>query len=228
MNREPTFLYTTAEPSTSAIRALGNFRATSAQVLLFCGLTGVLLILYMIYSEYWLQKSIHPLMKILPFVLFLGAIASRRKESQAAQNAHQGATAEEKIFILLELVLVPLGWNFQYNYKLAERWDIDVVALSPAGKTYIIDVKSHKGTKLVTEDGIYRVWNGEVSCFKKDLLKGVLRQAVTLRNRENLRWVSPIICFTEGWIEYQTDTKNPQKVLVVSKRQLTDLLLSLG
>ena len=182
----------------------------------------------MIYSEYWLQRSIHPLMKLLPFVLFLGAVVSRRQESQAAQNAHQGATAEETIFTLLESALVPLGWNFQYNYKLAERWDIDVVALSPAGNFYIIDVKSHKGTKLVTEDGVYRVWNGQVTPFKKDLLKGVLRQAVTLRNRESLRWVSPIICFTEGWIEYQTDNIVSQKVQVISKRQLTALLLSLG
>lgn len=217
----------TAAAPTSEIRALGAFRETGAQVCLLLVLTGVLLIGYLIYVEYWLDRHINVVIKILPFILFLGAIASKQQESQAAKNAHQGATAEEDIFSLLESELVPLGWSFRYNEKLAARWDIDIVALSPAGKTYIIDVKSHKGTKLVTKEGVFRLYKGQISDFEKDLLKGVLRQAVTLRNRDNLRWVTPLLCFTEGWIEYNTEEQTCRRVMVVSKRQIVTSLLGL-
>ena len=227
MRQQPSFSTEDTTAPTSAIRALGNFRETGAQICLLLGLTGVVLIVYLIYAEYWLDRRINIIIKILPFILFLGAIAAKQKEAQAASNAHQGATAEEDIFSLLESELVPLGWRFRYNEKLAARWDIDIVALSPAGKTYIIDVKSHKGTKLVTKEGVFRLYQGQISEFEKDVLKGVLSQAVTLRNRDNLRWVTPLLCFTEGWIEYETNERTCRRVMVVSKRQIVPSLRGL-
>ena len=120
-----------------------------------------------------------------------------------------------------------MGWQFRYNEKLAANWDIDIVALSPLGNTYIIDVKSHKGTKLVTSDGVYRKYGNTIYEFEKDFIKGMLAQAVRLKQQRRLRWVTPLLCFTEGWIEYESQDKSPRGVVVVSVRQLVTFLLSL-
>ena len=215
------------QQSISAIRALGDYRQAGANLFLWCALIFVGLILYMLYAIYWLDKDINTILKGITLCTLVGAIASGKKEAQSAKNAHQGATAEEDIFTLVESELVPLGWQFRYNEKLAANWDIDIVALSPTGKTYIIDVKSHKGTKLVTGDGVYRRYGNKIYPMKKDPLKGVLAQAVNLKQRDNLRWVTPLLCFTEGWIKYESVERSPRGVEVVSARQLVASLLRL-
>ena len=215
------------QQSISAIRALGDYRQAGANLFLWCALIFVGLILYMLYAIYWLDKDINTILKGITLCTLVGAIASGKKEAQSAKNAHQGATAEEDIFTLVESELVPLGWQFRYNEKLAANWDIDIVALSPTGKTYIIDVKSHKGTKLVTSDGVYRKYGDTIYQFEKDFLKGILAQAVNLKQRDNLCWVTPLLCFTEGWIEYETHERSPRGVVVVSVRQLVASLLRL-
>ena len=215
------------QQSISAIRALGDYRQTGTNLFLWCAVIFVGLILYMLYAIYWLDRDINTVLKGVTLCTLVGAIASGKKEAQSAKNAHQGATAEEDIFTLVESELVPLGWQFRYNEKLAANWDIDIVALSPTGKTYIIDVKSHKGTKLVTGDGLYKTYRNKILEFEKDILKGVKAQAATLKKQADLQWVTPLICFTEGWIDYEMDGMKTKGVMVVSKRQLVATLRAL-
>ena len=212
---------------TSAIRAIGNYRKAGSKIHLFLVFISSFTIAYALYQIYWLGSEIHWLPKMLLLVSVPGAYCSYLAEKQGAKNAHQGASAEEQIFSLLDSALTHFGWQFRHNEKLAAKWDIDIVAYSPSGNTYIIDVKSHKGTKVVTDQRIYKRYGAKTYEFEKDFLKGAMNQALTLKERDDLRFVVPLLCFAHGTVEYTSGVKNPRSVTVVSVGELVQTLLNL-
>lgn len=212
---------------TSAIRALGNYRKAGSTLHLFFVVILSLTILYLLYLMYGLGREVDWLPKVLLLISVPGAYFSYGVEKQGAKNAHQGARAEEQVCSMLHTRLTRLGWQFQHNQMLAAKWDIDIVAYSPSGNTYIIDVKSHRGTKVVTEKKIYKRYGSKTYEFEKDFLKGAMAQALALKKRDNLRFVVPLLCFTDGKLEYTSGVRNPGHVTVVSVGELVPTLLSL-
>ncbi len=54
-----------------------------------------------------------------------------------------------------------------------------------------------------------------------------MAQALTLKERDDLRFVVPLLCFANGTVEYVDGVRNPRSVTVVSAGELVQTLLVL-
>lgn len=212
------------EQVSSGIRQLESFYTTANQLYVVLGTLSLGLIGYCYKSIFIDDANPHPLVKIGLLGCLFTALASALAESKKSKNAKQGADGEEDIFMLLRESLVGRGWNLQFNVMLADNWDVDVIAESPRRNTYIIDVKSHRGTKLVTNDRLTRRYGAKEYPFKKCFLTKAKSQAATVKERFKYPWVTPIVCFSDGQVEYLEERIDPQGVVVVSAGDLVKSL----
>ncbi len=142
-----------------------------------------------------------------------------------ARRADQGARGEEE----MAQELVPLGqegWQIEYGLWLSGGLgDADIVCLSPKGKAYVIDVKSHGGE--VTTDGqqLYRRWGQQSRSFEKDFLERCLQQASQVKRQKGWRKVTPILAFSKAQVRVKAE--RIRGVYVVDKQRLVPLLRSL-
>ena len=142
-----------------------------------------------------------------------------------ANRADQGAAGEEAIAV----VLTPLqseGWQIEYGVRDRSVGDVDVFLLSPQGRAYTIDVKSHRGE--VRSDGkqLYRQYGRSQYPFEKDFLNQATRQAVAMKKLKGLDFVTAIVAFSQAKVEIR---ENPvARVYVVGKQDLVRCLRSLG
>lgn len=142
-----------------------------------------------------------------------------------ARYADQGAAGEEAIATILK-PLETKGWTIEYGILIRSIGDIDVFLLSPQGRAFIIDVKSHWGE--VRSDGrkLYRWHKHSTQPFEKDFLAQAKRQAVEVGKLKNLKFVTPMIAFSNARVEISS---NPVAgVYVVSKSTLMSCLRSQG
>lgn len=136
-----------------------------------------------------------------------------------ARRALQGALGEEQLGLILSS-LVLKGWVVEYNLPL-HRTDADVFLISPTRRYYVIDSKSHKSGIVFFDPKLQRlrrryhtaVYDFEqAACSRpKDFLKSVKGQAFQLAQSRNLRWVTPILCFT-GEVEIDSSILFDQPV----------------
>lgn len=211
----------------SAIRELAAKRALGVKTFVLFTIAVVVVLGYTLKIIYIDDANPHWGIKILLLVALVSVLLLLLAEKNKTLNACQGADAEEKVFSLLQAALEDKGWKLTFNTMLSERWDIDVVAQSPQNRTYIIDVKSHGGTKVVTEDAIYRRYGQKSYEFEKCFVKALTSQAVALKEKYSLDWVTPLLCFTEGDIEYVNQNPNVRGIIVVSIDNVVDALLTL-
>lgn len=142
-----------------------------------------------------------------------------------ANRADQGAAGEEAI----ALVLAPLqreGWQIEYGVRDRSVGDVDVFLVSPQGRAYTIDVKSHRGE--VRSDGkqLYRQYGRSQYPFEKDFLNQATRQAMAMKKLKSLTWVTPIVAFSQAKVGIK---ENPVAgVYILSKQNLLEGLRSLG
>jgi Nuclease-related domain len=142
-----------------------------------------------------------------------------------AGHADQGATAEETIASILA-PLKPQGWQIEYGVRHPAVGDVDVVLRSPKGRTYTIDVKSHKGTVGHTHDALYRQYGPSRYAFEKDFLKQAKHQAVVIQKSQQVRFVTPLLVFANATVEI---SNNPVAgVYILSKDKLIQCLERLG
>lgn len=214
-------------PPTSAVRELATLAANQVQSFIWLGLVIAFLLLYVLKAIYLDDTNPHWLLKLLLVVSLFWVLVTLLTEEQQVSNAEQGAEAEERVFQLLLDTLAVKGWQFSFNEMLSDRWDIDVVAYSPNNRTYIIDVKSHGGTKVVTADTVYRRYGEDVYQFEKCFLKALTRQAIAIFKRDRLPWVTPLLCFTEGAVEYTEEQIAAGGVIVVAVAHLVETLMEL-
>jgi hypothetical protein len=142
-----------------------------------------------------------------------------------AKHADQGAAGEEAIATILK-PLETRGWTIEYGILIRSVGDVDVFLLSPQGRAFIIDVKSHWGE--VRSDGrkLYRWRKHSTQPFEKDFLTQAKRQAVEMAKLKNLRFVTPMIAFSNARVKVGS---NPVAgVYVVSKSTLMPCLRSQG
>jgi Nuclease-related domain len=167
-----------------------------------------------------------PMFYIFFAVLALGLAANGLVLWKQANCAVQGAQGEESTGLELSQ-LEQKGWCIEYGMQLNNKLgDADIVCISPQGKAYVIDVKSHQGK--VTTDGkqLYRRVGNQNSSFEKDFVDQVMKQALQVKKQKNLKFVTPILAFSRAKVALPAD--NLRKVYVVEKAKLVALLQTLG
>jgi hypothetical protein len=141
-----------------------------------------------------------------------------------ANHADQGAKGEEDIATLL----TPLsneGWHLEYGIRDRRLGDIDVFLLSPKSRAYTIDVKAHKGSVRSQDGKLYRQYGQTRYTFEKDFLSQAKQQAIAMKDKKGLRFVTPIVVFSAAKVEV---TANPiAHVYVLGKENLLSQLRSL-
>jgi Holliday junction resolvase-like predicted endonuclease len=146
-------------------------------------------------------------------VLFLRG----RKLFRQAARADQGAKGEEAVAkILMQL---PSGWKTEFNRQVPGVGDVDVIVCSPRGKTWTVDVKAHQGEIIEKEGNLYKVLGRNIYPMQKDFIAAAKRQAALVRNMDNLRYVTPVICFSSAKVEIEHSV---QGVYVISRSELLD------
>ncbi|MEM1367262.1 MAG: nuclease-related domain-containing protein [Cyanobacteria bacterium P01_H01_bin.15] len=176
------------------IRALARRRRRRANnYLLSAGALGILTLILalLLWSRLLLQ------MLVISGGL-VGALSLAGKGSQflvAAERADQGAAAEEAIAELVK-PLQAQGWQLEFNVRLRRWGDADIVATTPAGRCFVIDVKSHRGLVTSRHKELVRRQGNYEYPFKKNLLSVVKGQAKVLAQARELSYVTPILCFS--------------------------------
>lgn len=141
-----------------------------------------------------------------------------------ANHADQGARAEEEIARLLES-LKPRGWQIEYGVQDRQIGDVDVFLISPKGNAYTIDVKSHRGYVFAHQNQLYRKLGQTTVSFEKDFLSQAKRQAVVMKERRGLKFVTPVLVFSDATVKIMD---NPiAGVHVLHRHNLLDCLHTL-
>ena len=142
-----------------------------------------------------------------------------------ASDAQRGARAEAEVAELLD-TLKYKGWEIEHNLPIKKCGDADVVLHSPQDNWYVIDVKSHNGTKVYEGGRLRKRYGRNTYDFQEgDLLRKVKGQAKEVRNLKRVRWVTPILCFTRGDIDIPCNVVSG--VYVVEGKDLVSNLLLL-
>ena len=142
-----------------------------------------------------------------------------------ASDAQRGARAETEVAALLD-ALKYQRWEIEYNLPIRKWGDADIVLHSPEDNWYVIDVKSHSGTKVYEGGYLRKRYGRNTYDFREgDLLRKVKGQAKEVRNLRRVRWVTPILCFTKGDIDIPCNVVSG--VYVVEAKDLVNNLLLL-
>lgn len=143
-----------------------------------------------------------------------------------ANRADQGAKGEEIIGRELS-ILKSEGWQFEYGMRLENRLgDADIVCLSPQGRAYIVDVKSHRGKVITDNQMLSRRVGRKTYSFEKDFISQTMKQALQVRKQKKLNFVTPVLAFSSA--EVSLPSNKLRNVYVVERAQLTSLLRMLG
>jgi Nuclease-related domain len=101
-----------------------------------------------------------------------------------ANHADQGAKGEEETAQEM-FQLEQDGWKVEYGIRLGNRLgDADIVCISPQNKSYVIDVKSHKGEVTTDGEKLYRRIGKTTYPFEKDFLSQSMKQALQVKNKK--------------------------------------------
>jgi hypothetical protein len=163
---------------------------------------------------------------LLFLIMALGLIANGVFWWKRAGHASQGAKGEEETAQAL-FQLKQEGWQIEYGMRLGNRLgDADIVCTSPSSKSYVIDVKSHKGEVTTDGEQLYRRIGKTTYPFEKDFLSQSMKQALQVKKQKKLSFVTPIVTFSDAKV--LVPSGKVQKVYVVEKSRLVSLLKSLG
>ncbi len=159
------------------------------------------------------------------FVLALLLVANGLYYWKRATHAAQGAKGEEDTARELSQLEYE-GWTIEYGMRLGNRLgDADIVCISPEGKAYVIDVKSHKGEVVVYGEQLYRRMGKTNYPFEKDFINQTVKQALQVRKQKGLKFVTPILVFSQAKVSVRSNRL--RQVYVVEKAKLVSLLKSL-
>jgi hypothetical protein len=131
--------------------------------------------------------------------------------------------------VILASVLLPLerqGWQIAYGAVVPGAGRLDALVRSPQGKTYLVDLKSHRGKIGTDGKTIFRVYTQSPRPFEADFLGQTKQKAVLVQKAKNWKTVVPVLMFPEARVEIKP---NPiAGVYVVGAKTLRSCLLGLG
>lgn len=138
------------------------------------------------------------------------------------KQAQQGGEAEDKIGKLLEQLP---GWRIEHGLYFEKIGDVDFVVTSPDGRSFVIDVKSHKGMvsnasgklSIVTDLRAFNV-------FDTQFLDKIKRQVELVALFRGTRCIEPVLVFTQAKVHNSCCVIDG--VTVVEATALLDLLTS--
>ncbi|NUN63813.1 NERD domain-containing protein [Pseudanabaena biceps] len=213
------------------IKAVSSFVAAVfvifMPVLLFKALDGFLKPLkFYNYSQSQASLNTPPILYIVTTIAALGLVVNGIFLWRRANNADQGAKGEEDISKELSQ-LEDEGWKIEYGMRLGNRLgDADVVCISPQHKAYVIDVKSHKGEVMADGEKLNRRMGKTNYPFEKDFINQTMKQALQVKKQKGLRFVTPILAFSEAKVSLPSNRL--RNVYVIEKSSLVSLLKFLG
>ncbi|BAY46071.1 hypothetical protein SAMD00079811_36780 [Scytonema sp. HK-05] len=170
------------------IRKLGEERRQSA-ILLYALAVGVLIGTVLLFSILR-TSSLKVLLSLGGLVGSYYLYCNGQHLVKRAGDAQRGAIAETEVAALLRS-LERQGWQVEYNIPIKRWGDADVVSHSPKGNWYVVDVKSHGGTKVYESDRLRKRYGRNTYDFKEgDLIEKVKGQAKEVRRNifNGARW----------------------------------------
>ncbi|MBH8562461.1 NERD domain-containing protein [Nostoc sp. CENA67] len=205
------------------VRKLGQQRRQQA-LLHYLGVIGALLSVELLFNVLG-TSGLGILFYVVGFVSAYYLYSNGNKLMRRATDAHNGAAAENEVAKELSL-LERKQWQLEYNLKI-QRWgDADVVLRSPCGHWYVIDVKSHKGTKVYENGRLKKRFGNKIYDFKEgDIIAKVKGQAAAVARKKGASWVTPLLCFTQSDIDIPGN--QAKGVHIVTKNDLINTLLRL-
>jgi len=167
-----------------------------------------------------------PIFYLLFIIIALWLIANGAFLWKRANHADQGAKGEEDIAQALS-ILESQGWQLEYGMRLGNGvGDLDVFCVSPNGKAFAIEVKSHRGEVITDGQELFRRMGNKKYPFEKNFISQTMKQALKIKQQKDLHFVIPILAFSTARVSIQGDKfKN---VYIVEKAKLVSLLKSLG
>jgi hypothetical protein len=201
-------------------RKLAKIRLFRSSLLFALSIVSILYpILYMI-----AEKTLLPI-----WLLCICLISSRllylygKELLQLSQRANRGADAED--IVINKLKTLPQNWKTEAGVLFKGLGDIDCITNSPSGKTYAIEVKSHRGEVRISNDGLlYGHIEGKDYEFDHDFLRKTKRLAAELSRQRELAFVIPLIVFTNAKVSF--NTQSVEGVYVLEERSLKNFLLA--
>jgi Nuclease-related domain len=144
-----------------------------------------------------------------------------------ANQANQGATAEERVGRKLEL-LKSFGWSVAHDLSIPYWGNADHFVRSPGGTYFCIDTKGFKGRIIEVNQGLYRQYGNKRYPLpsSKNALNAVKGQAAQLKKKYGLGWVSPVLCFERAEVDSQILNKVVDGVLITDLDSLESALRS--
>ncbi|MEL7035320.1 MAG: nuclease-related domain-containing protein [Cyanobacteria bacterium J06592_8] len=142
-----------------------------------------------------------------------------------SEQALMGAKAEQEVAVILNALSSKSSnhWQIEYNFPLKRWGDADVVLCSSEKNWYVVDVKSHKGKMINQDNRLKRVKGRRIYDFSEgDLLSKVRGQAADVARLKQVRWVTPILCFTQAQVKIPRNQIDD--VYIVEKTDLIRIL----
>lgn len=148
------------------------------------------------------------------------AILWRRSEQSI-----RAAKAEAAIGKVLSPLMAE-GWQIRYGIPNPEASYGKILAVSPMGQSYLIDVKSQRGWVSCDGHQLFRWFGKSRQPFHLNPLAQAKQAAIALQPTLGERFIIPIIAFANARVELP---KNPiESVYVVDRRSLSNCLQLLG
>jgi hypothetical protein len=168
------------------------------------------------------SDSFPPIVYLASGFMALVLLANGFSLWQKADRASQGAKGEESVARQLH-ELQQEGWNVEYGMRLgAGLGDADIVCISPKGKAFVIDVKSHRGNVVTDGKTLYRRAGKNRYPFEKNFLRQSMKQALQVKQQKKLSFVTPIVAFSSARVSVPSG--KVAGVYVVAADRLVGLL----
>lgn len=177
-------------------------------------------------SQQQSSSNLQLILNILFFVIASTLVANGIFLWKRANQADRGAKGEEETAQEM-FHLEKDGWQIEYGMGLGNKLgDADIVCISPQNKSYVIDVKSHKGEVTTDGEKLYRRMGKNTYQFEKDFLSQSMKQALQVKKQKELSFVIPIVAFSNAKVSVPSG--KVRKVYVVERSKLVSLLKLLG
>src|SRR5262249_24027647 len=118
---------------------------------------------------------------------------------QAAARFEQGQTGEDEL--AEELEKLSPRWRVKRNVIIEHLGGIDFFVVSPSGKPFVLDAKSHEGTIVTIGQAIYRLYKGSYVPLENDLVVQAMRQAIAAKELFGLPYVTAVVVFTRAQVQ---------------------------
>lgn len=179
------------------------------------------LLLYFFFAFTGISLLINLVCWVYAFIFFQRG----KKLLWESQRANQGAEAEESVALVLS-ELESEGWQIEYNLPVSYWGDVDAFLCSPRGNCFVVDTKSDSGTVFFDGTRLMKRYGQKIRQFSnnKDILKAARGQAVTLKEIKQVRFVTPMLCFTKATLAIEIIDHRVEGVYISSLNSLISLL----